>query len=68
MSYQILVKAYAVVVVHGAETADEALDVAGKELNLGDCEFETGSVEKKLERQDYADAERHAGKVVIIGK
>jgi hypothetical protein len=47
-NYEVLIKAYATVVVVGAKNQDEALNWASEEISTGDFQIESAEVEREI--------------------
>lgn len=65
-SYEVLLKAYAIVVVVDAESEDAALEYAEQEVSRGDFEIEEFTIERELTTPKQVEqAKRHANAVAL---
>lgn len=66
-NYEVLVKAFAIVLVEGANDEDEALEVAAGELAAGDYEFDEATIEKEATTElELTSARRFAKRVIKL--
>lgn len=63
-NYEVLVTAYARVLVIGAESREQAMEQAQWELHSGDFDFDGASVKSEVADSDVPNAKRHANAVV----
>lgn len=65
-SYEVLLTAYATVVVVDAESEEKALEYAEQEVSRGDFEIEAFTIERELTTpQQIEQAKRHANAVAL---
>lgn len=63
-NYNILVTAYASVLVIGASSPEEAMQLATDQVSFGDLEMDEASVKEEVSADDLANSLRHADCVV----
>lgn len=60
-NFQVLIKAYAAVVVIEAENEEKAVELALEDVSFGDFEMDEAVVEREIKtEQELASAKRHA--------
>lgn len=65
-SYEVLLKAYAVVVVINAEDEEKALEYAEQEVSRGDFEIDDFTIERELKTtQEIERAKSHAHAIAL---
>jgi hypothetical protein len=63
-NYEVLIKAYAVIVVEGAKDEEEAVEFASQDISLGDFEIDEYEVERELKTlQEMESAKKHCQRV-----
>lgn len=64
-NYSVIIRAYSTVVVEGASSPQEAMELAEENVRFGDFEHDESEVEMELKTKEELDsAKRHANSVV----
>lgn len=67
-NYEVLLKAYSVVVVVGARNEDHALEIACEEVSRGDFDIEESTIDRELKTdRGLANAKRQANRISLPG-